>query len=164
MKIAVCEDQVVQINLLNAQIKNWAKENNINISIDNFSTAESFLFKWSEYDRVMNKFNCSGLFALILGIKEIMTYNTIQWDKFVNDMIVLSDNYDSLYFDKLVFPNNWIDILKNKIEIKKTHTGPLLKITRVVSTVKHIICKTKQNSNNFIKILLYKILQNIYNS
>lgn len=78
MKIAVCEDQVVQINLLNAQIKNWAKENNINISIDNFSTAESFLFKWSEYDRVMNKFNCSGLFALILGIKEIMTYNTIQ--------------------------------------------------------------------------------------
>ena len=51
MKIAVCEDQVVQINLLNAQIKNWAKENNINISIDNFSTAESFLFKWSEYDK-----------------------------------------------------------------------------------------------------------------
>lgn len=42
-------------------------------------------------------------------------------------MIVLSDNYDSLYFDKLVFPNNWINILKNKIEIKKTHTGPLLK-------------------------------------
>ena len=51
MKIAVCEDQVVQVNLLNAQIKNWAKKNDINISIDNFSTAESFLFKWSEYDK-----------------------------------------------------------------------------------------------------------------
>ena len=51
MNIAVCEDQVVQINLLNAKIKNWARENYIDISIDNFPTAESFLFEWSEYDK-----------------------------------------------------------------------------------------------------------------
>ena len=51
MKIVVCEDQAVQIDLLNSQIKNWAKEYDIDISIDNFSTAESFLFQWSEYDK-----------------------------------------------------------------------------------------------------------------
>ncbi len=51
MKIAVCEDQVAQINLLNIKIKSWAKEKDINISIDNFSTAESFLFQWSDYDK-----------------------------------------------------------------------------------------------------------------
>ena len=42
MKIAICEDQVVQINFLNNHIKQWAKEKEINISIDNFTSAESF--------------------------------------------------------------------------------------------------------------------------
>lgn len=51
MKIAVCEDQVTQSDLLNIQIKNWAKEKDINISIDNFATAESFLFQWSDYNK-----------------------------------------------------------------------------------------------------------------
>ena len=51
MKIAVCEDQVAQSDLLNIQIKNWAKEKDINISIDNFETAESFLFQWSDYNK-----------------------------------------------------------------------------------------------------------------
>ena len=51
MKIAICEDEVVQINLLNNHIKKWAKEKDIEISIDNFTTAESFLFEWSDYDQ-----------------------------------------------------------------------------------------------------------------
>lgn len=51
MKVAVCEDEVIQINLLNNQIENWAKEKGIDISIDNFKTAESFLFQWSDYDK-----------------------------------------------------------------------------------------------------------------
>ena len=51
MKIAVCEDQVAQSDFLNIQIKNWAKEKDINISIDNFATAESFLFQWSDYNK-----------------------------------------------------------------------------------------------------------------
>lgn len=51
MNIAICEDEAVQAELLNIQIKNWANENNINISIDNFENAESFLFKWSDYDK-----------------------------------------------------------------------------------------------------------------
>lgn len=51
MKIAVCEDQVAQSDLLNIQIKNWAKEKYISISIDNFATAESFLFQWSDYNK-----------------------------------------------------------------------------------------------------------------
>ena len=51
MKIAICEDQLVQINVLNTKIKKWANENNIEISIDNFTTAESFLFEWVDYDK-----------------------------------------------------------------------------------------------------------------
>lgn len=51
MNIAVCEDQTLQLDLLNTQIKNWAKEKKVNISIDNFINAESFLFQWSDYDQ-----------------------------------------------------------------------------------------------------------------
>ncbi len=51
MRIAICEDQVVQIDLLNNQIKEWAKGRNVNISIHNFTTAEAFLFEWADYDK-----------------------------------------------------------------------------------------------------------------
>ena len=51
MKIAVCEDQTVQIDLLNYEIENWSDEKNISISIDNFTTAEAFLFQWSDYNK-----------------------------------------------------------------------------------------------------------------
>lgn len=49
MKVAVCEDSIVQSDLLTSQIKNWANEKDIDISIDSFATAESFLFQWSEH-------------------------------------------------------------------------------------------------------------------
>ena len=50
MKIAICEDQIVEINLLNSKIKKWANERDVNVSIDSFTTAESFLFQWVDYD------------------------------------------------------------------------------------------------------------------
>ncbi|MCF0146792.1 MAG: response regulator transcription factor [Clostridium sp.] len=51
MKIAICEDQDVQINLLNNHIHNWAKEKDTKISIDTFNSAEEFLFEWSDYNK-----------------------------------------------------------------------------------------------------------------
>ncbi|MDU6297479.1 MAG: DNA-binding response regulator, partial [Clostridium celatum] len=51
MKIAVCEDEAKEIDFLNVKIKKWAKEKNIDVSIDNFTTAELFLFEWSDYDK-----------------------------------------------------------------------------------------------------------------
>lgn len=51
MKIAICEDQAVQVNLLNNKIKKWANDYDIEVSINNFTTAESFLFEWEDYDK-----------------------------------------------------------------------------------------------------------------
>ena len=51
MKIAICEDQIIQINLLNNKIKKWSDEKGVRVSIDNFKSAESFLFKWEDYDK-----------------------------------------------------------------------------------------------------------------
>lgn len=51
MRIAICENQIEQANLLNKQIKKWSKTKNLNISIDTFTNAESFLFQWLDYDK-----------------------------------------------------------------------------------------------------------------
>ena len=51
MKIAICEDQAVQVNLLNNKIKKWANDYDIEVTINNFTTAESFLFEWEDYDK-----------------------------------------------------------------------------------------------------------------
>lgn len=51
MKIAICEDQAVQVNLLNNKIKKWANDYDIEATINNFTTAESFLFEWEDYDK-----------------------------------------------------------------------------------------------------------------
>ena len=51
MKIAICEDQAVQVNLLNNKIKKWADDYDIEVTINNFTTAESFLFEWEDYDK-----------------------------------------------------------------------------------------------------------------
>ena len=51
MKIAICEDQAVQVNLLNNKIKKWANDYDIEGTINNFTTAESFLFEWEDYDK-----------------------------------------------------------------------------------------------------------------
>ena len=51
MKIAICEDQAVQVNLLNNKIKKWDNDYDIEVTINNFTTAESFLFEWEDYDK-----------------------------------------------------------------------------------------------------------------
>ena len=51
MKIAICEDQAVQVNLLNNKIKKWANDYDIEVTINNFTTAESFLFEWEDYEK-----------------------------------------------------------------------------------------------------------------
>ncbi len=51
MKIAVCDDQSIQVDLINDYIKEWAKKSGINVYIDNFSSGESFLFEWDDYNK-----------------------------------------------------------------------------------------------------------------
>lgn len=46
--IAICDDERVQLELLNTYVKRWSSKNNIKVKIDLFYSAESFEFKWSE--------------------------------------------------------------------------------------------------------------------
>lgn len=51
MKIAICDDQEIQLELMERYIKEWAIKNSVEISIDKFNSAEEFLFEWEDYEK-----------------------------------------------------------------------------------------------------------------
>lgn len=56
MKIAICDDEVLQLELLNHYVERWANEEDINYSVELFQSAESFHFQWledSSYDVIL---------------------------------------------------------------------------------------------------------------
>lgn len=48
MRVAVCEDDSIQVGILKKYIQNWSYERSENVSIETFSSAENFLFHWTE--------------------------------------------------------------------------------------------------------------------
>ena len=89
MNIAICEDEAVQAELLNIQIKNWAKENNINISIDNFESGESFLFQWSDY----NKYDIVFLDIKLGKISGVELSNIIREKNKIVDIVFITGHF-----------------------------------------------------------------------
>lgn len=56
MKIAICDDEVLQLELLNHYVERWANEKDISYSVELFQSAESFHFQWledSSYDVIL---------------------------------------------------------------------------------------------------------------
>lgn len=51
MKIAICDDQEIQLELMERYIKEWAIKNSVEIYIDKFNSAEEFLFEWEDYEK-----------------------------------------------------------------------------------------------------------------
>lgn len=48
MYIGICEDELIQIEYLNREIKNYYQQKNVKITIENFQSAEELLFKYPE--------------------------------------------------------------------------------------------------------------------
>ena len=51
MKIAVCDDNEIQLDLMSKYIEEWATNRKADIYIDTFESAEEFLFKWEDYQK-----------------------------------------------------------------------------------------------------------------
>lgn len=47
-KIAICDDEPKTLSLIESIVKKWAGDNDINIKIETFSSAEAFLFTYEE--------------------------------------------------------------------------------------------------------------------
>lgn len=48
VNIAICDDEAVQVELLDKYVKTWADKNSRKINIEKFYTGDSFLFHWCE--------------------------------------------------------------------------------------------------------------------
>jgi len=56
MRIAICDDEILQLELLKHYVEKWAKEEGINCTIELFKSAESLHFQWLEdfsYDIIL---------------------------------------------------------------------------------------------------------------
>lgn len=56
MRIAICDDEVLQLELLKHYVEKWAKDNGVNCNIELFKSAEAFHFEWLEdfsYDIIL---------------------------------------------------------------------------------------------------------------
>lgn len=72
MRIAICDDEEVQRQLLTKYIQEWAEEQHILLETVSFSDAESFLFQWEEdkdFDLLILDIEMGSLSGMDLAIK-----------------------------------------------------------------------------------------------
>lgn len=64
INIAICDDEKLQVELLEKYVKSWASRKNIIVHIESFYNAESFEFKWSmdkKYDILLLDIEMPGI-------------------------------------------------------------------------------------------------------
>ena len=121
MKIAICDDQEIQLELMERYIKEWAIKNSVEISIDKFNSAEEFLFEWEDYE----KYDAIFLDINIPKLDGMLLAKTI--NKFKNKpkiiFITAYENYAVGALQYLMKPIKkeelfeCLDIIKEKIKV-----------------------------------------------
>ena len=56
MRLAICDDEILQLELLKHHVAKWASDKGINTNIELFQSAEAFHFQWLEnfsYDIIL---------------------------------------------------------------------------------------------------------------
>ncbi len=48
LRVGICDDDTAMLEILDAEVKRWAKEKQEICSVALFTTAEAFLFAWDE--------------------------------------------------------------------------------------------------------------------
>lgn len=64
LNIAICDDEKIEVELLNTYVKNWAKRNRIKLEIEFFYSGESFEFQWQadkSYDILLLDIEMPGI-------------------------------------------------------------------------------------------------------
>lgn len=70
MKIAICEDELIQIEYISKIIKKWKNEMKVEVTIDSYLNAESFLFsEINDYDLIILDIQMKELDGITLAKK-----------------------------------------------------------------------------------------------
>lgn len=107
INIAICDDEKVQVELLERYVINWAKENNIKVEIELFYNAESFDFAWSmdkKYNILLLDIEMPGKNGIELAkrIRKIDSLINLIFITAISDYI--SEGYDVEAINYLIKP------------------------------------------------------------
>lgn len=124
INIAICDDEKLQVDLLEKYVISWASNNNILINIDCFYNAESFEFKWS----MDKKYNILLLDIEMPGINGVELAKRIRREDNIIDIIFITaisdyiaEGYDVSALNYLIKPlkeaklNECLDKAREKI-------------------------------------------------
>lgn len=107
INIAICEDEKVQVDLLEKYVNSWAQMNNIKINIEKFYTGDAFQFHWSEN----KKFHIILLDIEMPGINGVeLAKNIREEDERINIIFItaltdyIGEGYDVSAINYLIKP------------------------------------------------------------
>ena len=107
MRIAICDDEILQLELLKHYVEKWANEEGVNPSIELFQSAEAFHFEWLEdfsYDIILLDIQMAKLSGIELAklIREKDEHIQIIFVTAISDYI--GEGYDVDAINYLVKP------------------------------------------------------------
>ena len=94
--IAICDDEQIERNYLSGLVKNWAINRDISISINDFSSAEGFLFSSEDkaFDILLLDIEMEGMDGVTLAKKIRLSNKEIQIIFITGYMEYIADGYD----------------------------------------------------------------------
>ena len=103
MRIAICDDEILQLELLKYYVEKWAKDRGINPSIELFQSAEAFHFEWledSSYDIILLDIQMAELSGIELAklIREKDKHIQIIFVTAISDYIGEGYNVDAINY------------------------------------------------------------------
>lgn len=161
MRIAICDDEILQLELLNNYVEKWATEGKVNCNIELFSSGESFHFHWledSSYDILlldiqMNKLNGIELAKLI---REKDNYIQIIFITAISDY--MQEGYDVDAINYLIKP---IDEEKLKKCLNKATNKRNTNLKSILIESNGVIERINEDSIMYIEIRNHQLY--IYN-
>lgn len=107
LNIAICDDENIQVELLQKYVNNWANRRDINLQVERFYSAESFEFSWS----MDKKYNILLLDIEMSGKNGIELAKNIRKEDKVLDIIFITaiadyigEGYDVSALNYLIKP------------------------------------------------------------
>ena len=132
MRIAICDDEILQLELLKYYVEKWAKDRGINPSIELFQSAEAFHFEWledSSYDIILLDIQMAELSGIELAklIREKDKHIQIIFVTAISDYIGEGYNVDAInYLIKPISEEKLKECLNKAINRKEIQPKSIL--------------------------------------